>query len=58
MNEELKTLYFVFFDPRCPKDMFYLTLKRADLEDKITEYLELERSALLEIDSIIKKLLF
>jgi predicted phage-related endonuclease len=52
VNDDLKVLYFVFFDPRMPVDFFYLTIKREDIQDEITEYLEIEKNALAEINRI------
>ena len=41
VNEKLKTLYFVFFDPRMiAKDFFFHTLKREDIAEDIEAYLK------------------
>lgn len=51
VNDNLKTLYLVFYDPRIPsKDFFYLTINREDLGDTIEDYrrLEVEKLALVE----------
>jgi predicted phage-related endonuclease len=58
VNDKLKTRYMVFYDPRMPKDFFYLTIHRKDYEEKIKEYLELERTALKEIALIESELTF
>jgi hypothetical protein len=58
VNDDLKTLYFTFYDPRMPKDFFYFTVRRAELEDKIKEYLELERETLNAIKEIETELTF
>jgi len=58
VNEDLEKLYFGFYDPRMPKDFFYITLNRKDLEDKIAECLELERLALQKIKEIENNLTF
>lgn len=58
VNEELVNLYFVFFDPRMPKDFFFFTVNRADVQDKVTEYLELERQVLSEIAALEEQLTF
>lgn len=58
VNDSLKTLYFVFYDPRMPKDFFYLTINRKDITDKVVEYLELEREALKQIKEIEDQLTF
>jgi predicted phage-related endonuclease len=58
VNDKLKTLYFVFYDPRMPKDFFYFTRVRADMAEKASEYLEMEKRVLLEIQSIENQLTF
>ncbi len=58
VNEKLDRLYFVFYDPRMPKDFFYYEMMRSVLQEQIDEYLELERKTLAEIDEIEKELTF
>ena len=58
VNDKLKKLYFIFYDPRCPISFFYLTLKRPDFEEKVKEYLILEKEVLERIDDITKQMLF
>ena len=69
VNEKLKTLYFVFFDPRMSKDFFYLTINRTDVwetvkdvlitvQDKVDEYLALEYERLVEIEKFENLLTF
>ena len=58
VNDSLKTLYFVFYDPRMPKDLFWIEVKREDIEDKVAEYLELERETLKRIGEIEQELTF
>jgi predicted phage-related endonuclease len=58
VNDSLKKLYFIFYDPRMPKDFFYFTIHRKDIQDKISEYFELEKRVLKEIDEIEKQLTF
>lgn len=59
VNDNLKTLYLVFYDPRIPsKDFFYLTINRADIEEKVVEYLETERRMLEEVEEWVLKLTF
>ena len=58
VNDKLETLYFVFFDPRMPKDFFYYEVKREDVAEKITEYLEMEKEALKKIKDIENQLTF
>ena len=56
VNDKLETLYFVFYDPRMPKDFFFYEVKRDQV--KVDEYLELERRVLEEIADIEKTLTF
>lgn len=58
VNDKLKSLYFVFYDPRMPKDIFWHEVKRADVAEKVKEYLELEKNVLKEIEEIEQKLTF
>lgn len=58
VNDDIKKVYMVFYDPRMPKDLFWLEVKREDVQDKVAEYLELERKALEEIARIEKELTF
>ncbi len=58
VSDTLKTLYFAFYDPRMPVDFFYHEVHRKDIEEQITEYLELERKVLVDIESIEKELTF
>ncbi len=58
VNDDLKTRYMVFYDPRMPKDFFYLTIHRADLQEKITEFLDMEREVLRQIALIESQLTF
>jgi putative phage-type endonuclease len=58
INEDLKTLYFAFYDPRIPaKDFFYLTIKREELAEDIKKYKEIEINTLKEINKIVKSLI-
>lgn len=58
VNDDLKTLYFVFYDPRMPKDFFFLTINREDMQEKVDEYLSLEREVLAQIQEIATTLTF
>ena len=58
VNDSLKVLYFVFYDPRMPKDYLCFEIKRADVQEKVTEYLALEREVLAEIAGIEATLTF
>lgn len=58
VNDKLETLYFCFYDPRMPKDFFFFTINRADIEEQIGEFLALEQTALAQIEDIISQLTF
>lgn len=58
VNESLKKRHLVFYDPRCPKDFFYITIERKDVQHEIDECLELQRGVLAEIARIEKELTF
>ena len=58
VNDKLKKLYFVFYDPRMPKDFFWIEMKRADIKDEVDEYLKLERETLAEISRLENELTF
>lgn len=58
VNDALQKLYFVFYDPRLPKEFFYFVVERKDIKDKIAFYLALERQMLAEIRQIENELTF
>ena len=58
VNDKLKKRYMVFYDPRMPKDFFYLTINRKDWKDKIEEYLKFEIQALKRIAELETELTF
>lgn len=58
VNEKLKKLYFVFYDPRIPvKDYFTIEIKRSDIKSQIQQYKELQIKMISEINDIVNKLL-
>ena len=58
VNDKLKKLYFVFYDPRMPIDFFYLEITRKEVEKEVKEYLELEHKMLKEIAEFEQQLTF
>lgn len=58
VNDKLRRRYMVFYDPRCPKDFFYLTVNRKDVEEEVKNYLALERMFLQRIRAMEAKLTF
>lgn len=59
VNDKLETLYSVFYDPRIPmKDYFVIVTNRADIKEKIAEYLTFQIDTLKEIDEIVNRLTF
>jgi len=49
VNDELKTRYMIFYDPRCPRDLFYLTINRSDYKMKIIEALQEQKDTLKQL---------
>lgn len=58
VNDDLETLYFVFYDPRMPIDMFYLEVHRKDIQAEIDELMQVERESLEKMAEIEKLLTF
>lgn len=58
VNDSLKKLYFVFYDPRMPKDIFWIEVTRKEVQEKVEEYLDLEKEALAKIKEIEDQLTF
>lgn len=57
VNEDLQTLYFVFYDPRIPgHEMFHLEITRESVQAEVDTYLEYQRQTLKEVDEITLKL--
>lgn len=55
VNDQLELVYMVFYDPRLlTKQFFYLTIERD--QEKVEQYLELERQILTEVNEIVEKL--
>ena len=58
VNEKLKKLYVIFYDPRMPKDLFWFDVNRKDKEADIKEYLKLEHQVLKQVAKIEKQIVF
>lgn len=59
VNDKLKTLHSVFYDPRLSvKDYFVIETKREEVQENVNEYLEYERKTLEEVEAIIMDLSF
>lgn len=57
VNDDLKKMYMVFYDPRIPaKDFFYLTIDRKDVQEEVEQYLEYQIKTLQEVDKIVNSL--
>lgn len=57
VNESLKTLYFVFYDPRLViKPFFMIEVKRDSLKEDIDEMLAYQSETLLEVEKIVNEL--
>lgn len=59
VNEDLQTLFFVFYDPRITAlPMVVLEMKREDVADTIEVYREYQEKALEEIEEMVQELTF
>lgn len=58
VNDKLEKLYFVFYDPRMPKDFFFFEVKRESVQTDIKECMELEKQVLADIAKIEESLTF
>lgn len=58
VNPDLKILYFCFYDPRCPKDFFFLTVERKDKQVEIQECIVAEVNALAMLEEYEKLISF
>lgn len=58
VNEKLKSLFFIFYDPRMPVDFFSIEVKRKDVQEEVEYYLALEKEALVKIADYEKQLTF
>lgn len=63
VNDKLKTLHFVFYDPRFALigqnlDYFEITVTRAEKEEQIKEILTYEKQIIEEVDQIVNELSF
>ena len=58
VNDKLKKLYFIFYDPRMPKDLFWIEVNRSEVQEKVDEYLALEKEVLEQIEDIESELTF
>lgn len=57
VNDELETLYSVFYDPRLlAKPFFVIVTKREDVQEDIIKMLAFQRDTLTEIDTIVNEL--
>lgn len=58
VNDDLKKLYFVFYDPQITKDLFWIEVTREELGEEIKECFDLEVETLKKIEDITNKLTF
>ena len=59
VNDDLKTVYMVFFDPRLlARPFFFLTINREEVQEKVDEYLEYERKTLEEVEQAVNQISF
>lgn len=58
VNEQLRTLWLVFYDPRIPaKDFFFLEVKREDVAEDAEDWLEFQRTELAEVEKVVAELM-
>ena len=57
VNDEMKTRYFILYDPRCPRDLLYFTLNRTDYAEKIATALTEQREILQQLSELEDKIL-
>lgn len=59
VNDKLRILYFVLYDPRVEaKDFFYLTVKRADVQEDVSRYLIEEARVLQYVRDMVNQITF
>ena len=60
VNDSLKKLYFVFYDPRMPgkAEFFFIEVTRDEVADDVGEYLLTQRKVLEQVAEIEKQLTF
>lgn len=59
VNEKLKALHVIFYDPRIPsKTLHVITVNRVDIEEEIETYKEYQLEALADIEDKINQLTF
>lgn len=60
VNDSLKKLYFIFYDPRIPgkAEFFFIEVTRDEVADDVGEYLAVQRKVLQQVSQIEKDLTF
>lgn len=59
VNPKLQTRYIVFYDPRIEaKPLFWIEVKREDVQEEVEKYLAEELRIIKEIEEIVNKLTF
>lgn len=58
VNDNLARLFFIFYDPRMPVDLFWVVLERKEVEEEITQSLALQRQVLKEVADLEQELTF
>lgn len=59
VNDQLKRLNFVMYDPRIPAiELVIITVTREQLQAQVDEYLEYQRTTISEVNEIVNKLTF
>lgn len=59
VNEKLKKMYVVFYDPRISvKSLHYIEVLRKDVEDELKEFYEYQVNILKEVEEVVTRLSF
>lgn len=60
VNDDLKTLYFIMYDPRMPENLKlkYFVVNREDIAEEIAEYHQYQTEKLARVEEIINQLTF
>ena len=59
VNDKLRKLHMVFYDPRMLKhDYFALEITREEMQERVDQYLAYEQQTLEEVDAIVNELSF
>lgn len=59
VNDDLRSLYFIFYDPRILSvPLHVIEITRDEVDDRVEKYLDFQLEQLSEVDEIVEKLAF